>query len=460
MKKIYHILFLALVACMSLASCSSSDDVTKTPLDTPSIAQGATKVSSLAFNWKPVSGATQYAYELYNSDTLVIGNVTTETSMIATKLQPNTPYTLKVWAYAAVTGEKTTSPIATLTATTNAPTQLEAPVPAYSSANGSVTISWPAVEHATSYSYSFTDPDGEIVSGEVEANSVTLTSLPVGQYTIYITALSDDDEYSSSQIVSLTFERTKAEVWRKTGTYTSAALNESFTADIVYYDDNSYSIEAPYGETGYSISFAVPEGGTEISPLATEDGGFYPFWVSSEKYVYIYPSSGYSEFTGNKSQGEVWFYSFLYDKDGNSMGVGYDDFTWGSASTELTIDDLCGTYDAHVSGYDYFNFTSWTTIDRTDEVTISKNDDGTLNIYNFYAWQDNFTASVDLSAKTITIQPTTWNTYYTFAAYSAETTPVVGSIDDEGVITFKDFAAWYENFQYIYDGMTCVMTKK
>ena len=150
---------------------------------------------------------------------------------------------------------------------------------------------------------------------------------------------------------------------------------------------------------------------------------------------------------------EGWIFRGMYD---------YDDFTWGSASTELTIDDLCDTYNAKSMGTDYFS-SDWSqqTVDRTNEVTISKNDDGTLNIYNFYGWEENFTASVDLSAKTITIKPKSdWGGYYGFAATTSSTTPVVGTISDDGTITFKDFNAWYGEYTYIDDGMTCVMTKK
>lgn len=461
MKKIHYILLLAVIACMSLASCSS-DDVVKTPLETPSISQGDTYVSALAFNWQPVSGATQYAYELYLGDNLVMGDVTNETSVLAVGLSPNTTYTLKVWAYAAATGDKTTSPIATLTATTNALTPLDTPIPEASSANGGVTITWPAVAHANTYLYNYKGADGETQYGTTETNSITLTDLAIGTYTINITATSNDEAYSNSQTITLTFERTKAEIWRKTGTYTAAVLGESFTADIVAYDDGSYTIEAPYGAEGKDISFSVPEGSTEISPLATEEGGYYAFWVSSDKYVYIYPGSGYSEFTGDKSQGEVWFYTYLYDKDNNSLGGGYDDFTWGSASGEITIDDLCGTYDATSYGTDYIS-SDWSqqTVDRTDDVTISKNEDGTLNIYNFYGWEDNFTASADLTAKTITIEPKSdWGSYFAFAAITSSTTPVVGTISDDGTIIFKDFTAWYGDYYYINDGMTCTMTKK
>ena len=86
MKKIYSILLLLVMFCMGFSSCSS-DDVEKTPLEAPTLTAGETKVSSLAFSWQPVAGASQYAYELYTEDgSVVLGDVTSATSMIATGL--------------------------------------------------------------------------------------------------------------------------------------------------------------------------------------------------------------------------------------------------------------------------------------------------------------------------------------------------------------------------------------
>ena len=153
MKKIYSILFLLIAVSLGFSSCSD-DDVVKTQLEAPAISSDITKATSLSFNWQPVAGATQYAYELYDAnDNRVLGDMTSGTTLIATGLEPTTTYTLKVWAYAALTGDKSTSPIATLTATTTAQTPLANPVPSASSANGGVTITWPEVENATGYSY-------------------------------------------------------------------------------------------------------------------------------------------------------------------------------------------------------------------------------------------------------------------------------------------------------------------
>ena len=313
MKKIYSILFLLIAVSLGFSSCSD-DDVVKTQLEAPAISSDITKATSLSFNWQPVAGATQYAYELYDAnDNRVLGDMTSGTTLIATGLEPTTTYTLKVWAYAALTGDKSTSPIATLTATTTAQTPLANPVPSASSANGGVTITWPEVENATGYSYHYQDADGKEVSGQTETNSVLLTGLAIGEYTIYITATSSDPEYADSEPIELKFERTKAEVWRHTGTYTSAALGKSFTATLVHYDDGSYTLENPLGEEGYSISFTIPEGSTEITPSTTaDDYGYYSIYLSSKYYVSIYPSGGYSQFTGDEYAGEVWFCSYLY----------------------------------------------------------------------------------------------------------------------------------------------------
>lgn len=67
MKKIYSILFLLIAVSLGFSSCSD-DDVVKTQLEAPAISSDITKATSLSFNWQPVAGATQYAYELYDAN--------------------------------------------------------------------------------------------------------------------------------------------------------------------------------------------------------------------------------------------------------------------------------------------------------------------------------------------------------------------------------------------------------
>lgn len=74
-KGIYSIVMLLALMATALTSCSD-DEVVKTPLNAPTLAEGIKTVSSLAFNWNAVDGATQYAYELRDPDgSLVLGNI-------------------------------------------------------------------------------------------------------------------------------------------------------------------------------------------------------------------------------------------------------------------------------------------------------------------------------------------------------------------------------------------------
>ncbi len=461
MKKIYCLALLLSAMSLGFVACDDDDDdVVKTPLESPSVENDGVKVSSLSFNWQQVAGATQYAYELYDaSGDLVTGGVTTATSVIIPSLQPNTEYTLKVWAYAAIESDKSTSPIATLKATTAAVTALGAPVPTASTANGSIAISWPEVENAQSYKYSYV-VDGETIEGETETNSITISGLAVGEYTIEIYSVSGDEAFSDSEKITLTFQRAKAEVWRKTGTYKSFALDKSFEADIVYYDDMSYTIEAPIGVAGYSISFATLSGSTEISavdPYTTY--GDYSYFSYSEEYsVAIYTISGYSSFSGDKSSGEVKFYAYLYDKDYNQIGEGgSDDFVWGSTSS-FSIDDIVGTYDATNSGW-FWGGSEWEALNASAVMTITKNDDGTITISNFLDWGADVVATVDLDERTITI-PVCEFSYYTLADASSEEKAVVATINDDNTITISNYSAWYSGSSYIYSGAETIMTKQ
>lgn len=474
MKKIYLSILLSLVCVLSLVSCKDDvDSVAKTQLNAPTLTTNAKTVSSLAFSWNAVEGATQYAYELYDaSGKVVLGDVTTTTSVVATGLADNATYTLKVWAYAALTGDKSTSPIAELTETTNRIVPLANPNPTAETGNGSVTITWPEVENAASYSYSYVI-DGETKSGSTTSNSVTLRGLTTGDYTVYVTAVSGEEAYSNSEPIAVTFHCvSKNELWRKAGKYYAANLDQYFDATIVAYDDGTYTIEAPYGEKGYDISFSVDETSTAITftnASSTDEWGYSYLYLNSQNYyIAAYTAGGYSSFEAgsNKDKGEVWFFTYLYDGQGNSLGsYGYDDFVWDSESEGgLTVDDLCGTYTSTDTGYDYtIDWSNWTSIEQSETVTITKVDDTTITISNFYGWEENVKGTVDLDAKTITLElKTDWGGgYYTLCQYDEPTKAVVGTIADDGSITFENYTAYYPGytFSYLYN-MKSVLSKQ
>lgn len=359
-KKIYSLILLVVAVCTMFCACSD-DTVEKTPLQSPVISEGSKTVSSLSFSWSPVEGASQYAYELYNGNNELVDSVagmTTTTNLLVTGLEHNSTYTLKVWAYSPVDGNKTTSPIATLTATTNAPTQLNTlDNTEVNAGKRGVTVTWPAVENADTYKYSYATSDGSVVTGSTNTNSVTLNGLATGDYTLTIIASSNDENYSDSEPFSTTFSFVKAKEvsWKVTGNYYSAALDKYFEAELICYDDGTYAINKPLGEEGYTFDFVVKDGA--VLPADTEEIGWYAFNVSGAYYNYGYFGSGYSSFTGDSTQGQIYFYNYLCNRADDSYadnvsGTYYDYFTWESKT--LAIEDLCGTYNAEVSCYDLF----------------------------------------------------------------------------------------------------------
>lgn len=332
---------LALFAMVSFTSCSDDDD--KTPLQMPTLTQDALTVSTLAFHWDNVKDATQYAYELVDPfENVITADVTQSTSLLATGLKPNTEYTLKVWAFTAINSDKTTSPIATLKATTDQQIPLGKPsgteVTTFNG-NGGVTVTWPTVEHASGYKYTLSNGR----SGTTSTNSVLLTGLEVGNHTITIIATSDNESYCESIPVKFSFKFERKEIWRKLGTYTMANMPEGsnkVSAEIVAYDDGSFSIEDPYGAEGYYINFTTEvneEGKLRMVPFGYErDSGFDIVNVTPELELDMFCSDKYSYFYCDEdgSKGNLWFWAILYN-DRGQIGEGeYDQFDWGWTDEE------------------------------------------------------------------------------------------------------------------------------
>lgn len=129
-----------------------------------------------------------------------------------------------------------------------------------------------------------------------------------------------------------------------------------------------------------------------------------------------------------------------------------------SASAQVTsVDDLVGTYTPDASGYEYISATGWTSMVKEYDVTIEKISDETIEIKNLLDLDDDFLGTVDLTKKTITIEPQTFATYYTFA--SGDSTDVVAKIKDDGSIVFDDIDAYYSKYTYLWEA-NIILTKK
>ena len=131
----------------------------------------------------------------------------------------------------------------------------------------------------------------------------------------------------------------------------------------------------------------------------------------------------------------------------------------------MTVDDIVGDYTEVTNCWDMtYDWANWTeVIDQESDVKIEKIDDNTISIYNFYGWEDTFTAKVDLDTRLITVDiKSDWSDYYTFCQYDAPDTPVVGTINEDGTITFSNWTIYYaaNQYSYVYTGATSVLTKK
>ena len=447
-----------------MASCSDDDETMKLPLASTSIAEGAKTVSTLNFTWQPVSGATQYAYELIEkaSGNVVVGGITNKTSYYATGLKVNTTYEFSVWSYADVNSSNTTSDRITIEATTNDVEVLKTPANIQGTWDGGIiTITWDEVANAEAYAYRY-DRNGETISGTTEENSMSILGLPIGDYSFHVRAISTDENYSNSDEASFDFKRERSVIWSTDCSYYSAVLDQVFANKIVAYDDGNFAIEGLYG-SDCSLEF-VADDNNEIVVLNAYSASAPYYYVAAGDYkLCLYIGAGYSGVECTKSYGYVWYYIYLYDKDNNYIGGNYDEISWGNESPTASIDDLCGTYTETTTCYDLtYDWTNWTeVVDQTAEVTIEKIDDETIVINNFYNWDAPLTAKVDMENRTINIDNTAlFADYYYVADAGAQDTPVVGSFDENFTITIRNWSIWYGGYAYIYQDAVSILTKK
>ncbi len=248
----------------------------------------------------------------------------------------------------------------------------------------------------------------------------------------------------------------KTESWRAEGTVNDGA-GKTWTATLVAWSDGSYTLKDWYNVEGYDLEFTVNSDGTITATNYYAD--YYPdIWISSGDdvdygWVQIYTADGYSSFTGGKTGGEVWLYSYRTQ--------GYYDFTWTGASEGSPVDKLVGTY-AQDNSYQFWYDSAWGDYSSTNDITIAKVDDTTVSIEGFvYETSDGgklINATFDPEKGTLTIASQMLTQWYKLAGQNAETEAVTATWND-GVITFGDWSLWYDGYPYAYSTKT-VLTKK
>ena len=334
------LLFLATAAMTCAMSSCSDDDGAATPLDTPEVTEIVKTISTLTFQWTEVTGATQYGYELKDSKgTLVEGGVTNLTTQTFSGLRVHTDYVMTLWAYAKVGSDRTTSAVSTITATTNDVMTLGTPTATWENTSEGVVLTWDAIVAASYYSISWYDTEGSILGqATTRETTYTISGLADGTYTIHLQACSDVEDFASSGIAEFSIEAKliKQSLWTAEAEYYSEVLDATFPCTIISYADGSYEIQGIYGSES-SLEFRVDDtsivdGIPETKPInAYQENAPYYYYSAGDYTMCLYyqRGSGYTGWeNGTAESGEVWFYIYLYDKEGNYLGGGYDDVKW------------------------------------------------------------------------------------------------------------------------------------
>ena len=444
MKKVY--ILLALLCACIFTSCKDDDPVL-TPLQTPSGEVYQATVSSLTFYWDKIQNATQYGYELKDSEgNVVAGDVTNGTTATFTGLKDNSTYTLDVWAYSEFMSRYKKSEVATMTGKTPAIVQLEAPSPA-ATVDGAATITWEAVPNATSYVYTCTSDNGTSLSGTTAETSITLYSLTTGIYSFSIKAVSDQEVFCDSEEATVSFKIEKKESWRVDGTFDDGAGNK-WPVTMIAWINGTYTLKNWYNVEGYDLEFSINDD-TTINILNAYEPNLPNIYVKTglegddsmiQLYTAMATDGPYSGFTGTKSGGgPIYFYSY---KTNN-----YATFTWTKDGSLL--DDLVGTYSQNSTGSQIFDGKNWVDFDSTNDVVITKIDDKTVSVSGIMYEGSPINGTVDNDANTLTFEPQTWLDWYVFCVYGAPTEPVVATITGNKII-FSSWTAYYTDYDYSY----------
>lgn len=455
MKLFRYITSALVAAALATGFTACSDDDALLPVETPTAGDSDATFNSLTFHWSKVEGANQYGYKLTDpSGREIVTDVINTTSATITGLQPDTEYTLHVWAYGAY-GIAGISDVATITKRTNALVPLATPALTYTDGGTTHTIAWDAIAGAESYAYTLSSTSGYTDSGTTTSTSLNFRGLAAGTYTLTLRATTTAAGHTDSPEASLEFTITRVLLWSAKGKFNSSATSQTYDATICAYDGGTYVIENWYGVEGYDFEFriaspevdgsAYDEENTFIIPESLyqydEDNQSFiiPTGLASPESVLIYPYWNYSYMEGTQIEGAV----YLWD----STSGDYDSFTWGA-----TVDAICGDWNLTSSGYQYletetgdYSFTNVTSITRVNDHEVS--------IQDLYWTGYPVSGTVDFQARTITFPVGQEMGYYTWGTdTSCETGEVVATIsEDFNTITMTDFNFWYSGYTYLSD---------
>lgn len=197
-------MIVTLVGLLGVVACDDYDETRFNYVDKTTVSLEESTLHSLTFTWTDVADVANYKYALVkgdltqSKDDALAQGTTTETSMVFTNLEPGATYTLWVTPVSS-TGLVSRSFYGTFSTTAIVALETPTVTAEFDDDTYLATISWNEVEHASSYTYSYKIGDQ---SYSVDTNDLSFVldcnGIPVGVYTIYVVANSDQEAYTTS----------------------------------------------------------------------------------------------------------------------------------------------------------------------------------------------------------------------------------------------------------------------
>lgn len=291
-------------------------------------------------------------------------------------------------------------------------------------AYNSLSFEWSDVPNAVQYGYQLYDPENiSIRSGVTHDKNVTLTGLkPATTYTLKVWAFADvDGDYSTPAAVEFT------------GT-TDPLIKLAAPENLNLKAETAYSYTATWE--------AVENAKDYIWSIRNIDGTLAAADTITETKVSI----------KDLADGEYTFtvYAAAHDGYDNSDSRSANFNIINPAASSL-IDEIVGAYDMRFTGTDWYltdgnKITTW---DGSEVwpgyAIITKVNDSTVAIDGLFYSEEPVNGVVDSDNMTITLElKQDYCEYYTVASIEDPAVPVVGTINEDGSITFADWAMWYK----------------